>query len=54
MRASDLFIAGCIYKRNLPATGSVMRKEHISPNAEKWLGAHTYECSAIAKLDKLL
>lgn len=27
---------------------------HTSPNAEKWLGAHTYERGAIAKLDKLL
>lgn len=27
---------------------------HTTPNVEKWLGAHTYEYSAIAKLDKLL
>lgn len=56
-RASFVFIEGCIYRRNLPVTGGVEGgngEAHTSPNVEKWLGAYTYECSAIAKLDKLL
>lgn len=31
-----------------------MGEAHTAPNAEEWLGAPTYECSAIAKLDKWL